>query len=87
MRWGCYCEVAGEALVAPELVPLWRDSNAMLAAAGLVAVAYHFTDAQLSPFFRDLFRRPLGEAPFDYAFADSRDAAMTWLANKGLAGS
>lgn len=86
-RWGGYCEIAGEALVAPELVPLWRESNAMLARSGLAAVAYRFTDADLSPFYRDVFRRSLGEAPFAFDFFDSRTAAMVWLGEMGLCGA
>lgn len=83
-RWGAYCTVRGEALVAPDLVPQWRDSNAMLARSGLVAVAYHFADPRFARFYEIVFREAIGEAPFEVVFVDGEAQAMAWLAERKL---
>jgi len=83
-RWGAYCFVTGEALVSPELLLPWRESNALLAKAGLVAVAYHFADAQFARFYEIVFREAIGEAPFEVTFVDSKAQALAWLAERGL---
>jgi len=83
-RWGAYCAVRGEALVSPDLVPQWRDSNALLAKSGLVAVAYHFADARFARFYEIVFREAIGEAPFEVVFVDSKAQAMAWLAERKL---
>ncbi|WP_412480227.1 hypothetical protein [Azonexus sp. IMCC34839] len=83
-RWGAYCVVRGEGLIPPELIPLWRESNAMLAGLGLVAVAYHFVDRQYASFYEMVFREAIGEAPFEFAYVDGWDSACAWLGERGL---
>ncbi len=82
--FGGYVAVSGEALMTPEVVPHWRRSNALLASAGLAAVAYHFLDDAGRNVYQDVFRLALGEAPFKVRFVDSRASALSWLAEVGF---
>ena len=82
--FGGYVAVSGEALMTPEVVPHWRRSNALLASAGLAAVAYHFLDDAGRSVYQDVFRLALGEAPFSVRFVDSRTSALSWLAELGF---